>query len=124
MNAIKYSYAREVGYIDIIVEDNSKEVKIEISNYGVPIRRDEISRVFELGYRGVFSPDWNRMGSGIGLADAKAVIEKHGGKIEIESVPSQRGHSGEYYIPYITTVRIYIPKRREDRNEEDIVGRG
>jgi len=123
MNAVKYSYTREGGYIDIVVEDNDEEVKIEISNYGIPIRRDEINKVFEYGYRGIFSPDWNRVGSGIGLADAKAVIEKHGGRIRIESVPSQAGHSGEYDIPYITTVRAYIPKRRE-KNEKGVVGRG
>jgi len=124
MNAVKYSYTREDGYIDIIVGDNGEELKIEISNYGVPIRGDEISKVFEYGYRGVFSPDWNRMGSGIGLADARTVIEKHGGRIEIESVPCQREYSGRYDVPYITTVRTYIPKRRSDKNEEDTVDRG
>ncbi|MGD2250199.1 MAG: PAS domain S-box protein [Candidatus Methanofastidiosia archaeon] len=112
MNAIKYSYTREGGYIEINVEDDGKEVKIKISNYGVPIRSDELGKVFEYGYRGVFSQDWNRMGSGIGLADAQRVIEKHGGKIEIESNPSRSGFSGNYEIPYITTVKVYIPKKR------------
>lgn len=114
MNAIKYSYTREGGYIDVIAEDSGEEVKVEISNYGVPIRKDEIHKVFDYGYRGVFSPDWNRMGSGIGLADAKSVVEKHGGRVEIMSVPSQPGHFGLYDIPYITKVSIQIPKRRGD----------
>lgn len=111
MNALKYSYTRENGYIEINVEDDGKKVKIEISNYGVPIRRDELGKVFLYGYRGVFSQDWNCMGSGIGLADAKRVIEKHEGKIEIESIPSRSGFSGNYDVPYITTVRVYIPKK-------------
>lgn len=112
LNAVKYSYTREGGFIKIVVEDNNDEVKMEISNYGVPIRKDETNKVFEYGYRGVLSPDWNRMGSGIGLADAKSVVEKHNGKIYIESVPSQPGYSGKYDIPYITTVWINIPKER------------
>ena len=112
LNAIKYSYTSEGGFIKIVVEENNDEVNIEISNYGVPIREDEIDKIFKYGYRGIFSPDWNRMGSGIGLADAKSVVEKHEGKIGIKSVPSQPGYTGKYGIPYITTVWISIPKKR------------
>jgi PAS domain S-box-containing protein len=120
-NAVKYSYNREDGFINIIVEEEDDNVRIDISNYGVPIRRDEIGRVFEYGYRGVFSKDWNRMGSGIGLADAKIAVEKLGGRIEIESVPSRLEYSGEYSIPYITTVRIHLP-REAKKNEKSSVG--
>jgi PAS domain S-box-containing protein len=121
MNAVKYSYTREDGFIDILVEEKDKNVKIEISNYGVPIRKDEIDKVFEYGYRGVFSRDWNRMGSGIGLADAKIVINKLGGKIDIDSIPSQPGHFGDYTIPYITIVTVYVPKEVK-KNEKSSMG--
>ncbi len=120
-NAIKYSYERKGGFVDIRLFEQKNHVVIEIVNYGVPVEKDEIDRVFDFGYRGKHSFDWNRTGSGIGLADAKKTLEKHGGDIHIKSEPVShsrpniRDKKKDSKIPYLTTVTVILPKRREKK---------
>jgi len=116
LNAVKYSYERTDGFIRINIDDRRTDVEIRIENYGVPIMADELEKVFEFGYRGVKSYDWNRTGSGIGLADARHTVEIHGGDISIESKPASNYKSGEEYnVPYLTTVTVTLPKRRLEK---------
>lgn len=114
LNAIKYSYRRAgTGFISVKTSQDKLYAKLEITNYGVPIARDELEtgRVFEYGYRGRFSRDYNRTGSGVGLADVKQTVEVHGGTIEIESRPAAHGHKEDPSdVPFLTTVSIKLPK--------------
>jgi len=114
LNAIKYSHQRPGGFIKVRVNEKRHEVEIRIENYGVPVMQDELEKVFEYGYRGKFSYDWNRTGSGIGLADAKITVEKHGGQIHLSSIPAPSyAQPGDYNVPYLTRVTVTLPKRRE-----------
>lgn len=114
LNAIKYSYQRSGGFIKIRIYEERNEIEIKIHNYGVPVAQEELEKVFEFGYRGKFSYDWNRTGSGIGLADAKKTIEKHGGQIHLSSKPApDYAQKEDYEVPYLTTVTVLLPKRRE-----------
>lgn len=109
-NAVKYSYRRKRN-IRIRVKNMVKDVEIEISNYGVGILYDEIEQgqIFEIGYRGKLSYDWNRTGSGIGLSEAKKIAKKHGGDITVSSTPAG-GPKADHKTPYITKVTIILPK--------------
>jgi len=114
LNAIKYSHQRSGGFIKIRVDDKRNDIDIKIENYGVPVTQDELEKVFEFGYRGKFSYDWNRTGSGIGLADAKKTVEKHNGQIHLSSKPAPNfAEPCDYDVPYLTTVTVTLPKRRE-----------
>jgi PAS domain S-box-containing protein len=109
-NAVKYSYTRR-GNIRIRVEKFAKNIEIEIGNYGVGILPEEITSgdIFEYGYRGKLSFDWNRTGSGIGLSDALKIARKHGGNIWITSRPAA-DQKGDEKIPYLTRVRVRLPR--------------
>ena len=114
LNAIKYSHQRPGGFIKVNVNEKRHEVEIRIENYGVPVMQEELEKVFEYGYRGKFSYDWNRTGSGIGLADAKITVEKHGGQIHLSSIPAPSyAQQGDYNVPYLTRVAVTLPKRRK-----------
>jgi len=116
LNAIKYSYKRSGGYINIRMQERKHNLEIQFVNYGVPVEEDELQKVFEFGYRGKYSFDWNRTGSGVGLADAKITMDKHGGEIYLTSKPvvqSESKKTKERIAPNITTVTIVLPKRRE-----------
>lgn len=116
LNAVKYSYKRHDGFIRIEIDDRRTDIELKIENYGVPIMAEELEKVFEFGYRGVKSYDWNRTGSGIGLADAKSTVTKHGGDILIESKPASSCKPGEEYnVPYLTKVTVTLPKRRMEK---------
>jgi PAS domain S-box-containing protein len=118
-NAIKYSYKGRHGRDDVIsvrVSKGDNLAIIEIGNYGVPIKAEEIEtgRIFEFGYRGVFSKDYNRTGSGVGLSDALDTVVRHGGTLEVTSVPAEPGASRtDYSRPFTTVVRITLPLHHE-----------
>ena len=110
-NAVKYSFRRE-GLVKVVVEAEATGVTIEIENYGVGILPEEISdgKIFEHGYRGKLSGDWNRLGSGIGLYEALRIAQAHGGQIVVSSRPVS-GYKDEINknTPYITRVRVSLP---------------
>ena len=64
-----------------------RTLKVSIKSYGCPITKDEIRerKIFELGYRGEFSGDRGRQGTGSGLYIADRIVYAHYGKIEVES---------------------------------------
>ena len=113
-NAVKYSFK---GFPDsplsININDCSNDIEfgLEIENIGCFIEESEIKdrRIFELGYRGMYSDDRGRSGTGSGLYIADKIISAHGGKINVECEDisstidnsNKRGKiSFRIYIPY------------------------
>jgi signal transduction histidine kinase len=74
------------------------EVVLRITDSGSGIRPELLSKVFE-----PFAANIESVGTGLSLAIAKAVIEAHGGKISIASVPDKG-----------TTVDIRLPQPVEE----------
>ncbi|HWN71951.1 MAG TPA: HAMP domain-containing sensor histidine kinase, partial [Haliangium sp.] len=120
-NAIKYSWRRErsdPAWVEVRVTRQDQYVCIAFENWGVPISAREISEgmIFELGYRGKWSTDRGRLGTGIGLTDARDVAEKHKGRLIVESRPARTWgpedpDSDEYYRqPFLTTVTVWVPE--------------
>ncbi|MBI4786361.1 MAG: PAS domain-containing sensor histidine kinase [Chloroflexi bacterium] len=119
-NAIKYSWRRDrarAPWVTVRTYTRDQWVCIEFENWGVPIAREEIEQglIFQLGYRGKWSKDRGRLGTGIGLTDAKRVAEAHGGTLAVESRPATPGghrpDSEKYYQqPFLTTVRMCLPR--------------
>jgi signal transduction histidine kinase len=120
-NAIKYSWHRErsdPAWVEVRVTRQDHYVCIAFENWGVPISAREIREgiIFELGYRGEHSTDRGRLGTGIGLTDARDVAEKHKGRLTVESKPartwgSEDPESDDYYRqPFLTTVTLWLPE--------------
>jgi two-component system sensor histidine kinase VicK len=82
-NAIKYT--DEKGRIDVDIIQDKNCVQIVISDNGMGIPEDDLSRVFEPYYMVDKSRAGNREGSGLGLAISKQFVDAHGGSISIES---------------------------------------
>lgn len=75
-NAIKYSDGKPVS---ITVSDHL----VVIRDQGIGIPKDDLPHIFEPFYRA--SNTGSVMGHGVGLALAKAILEKHGAKVSVES---------------------------------------
>ncbi|MEM9492689.1 MAG: HAMP domain-containing sensor histidine kinase, partial [Myxococcota bacterium] len=120
-NAIKYSWRRDPHHrpwVGVSVHRDGSSICVVFENWGVPISEREIrdNLVFELGYRGKWSTDRGRLGTGIGLTDARDIALRHNGSITITSRPARswgpdnRDHEEYYRQPFITTVTIALPE--------------
>ena len=80
-NAIKFS---DKGVISISAKRKNNEVEVQVKDQGIGIDKKDIIKLFQTYYQ-VRSSVGKRVGSGLGLALSKKIIEKHGGKIGVES---------------------------------------
>jgi len=114
-NAIKYSWSRVIGrppWISIRSHIVRDQVRVEFENWGVPIPRDEIEKelVLKIGYRGRWSSDRGRLGTGIGLYEARRVAREHGGDVTIKSRPADSyGAWDDYTQPFLTSATLTLP---------------
>lgn len=100
-NAVKYTERGDK--IEILVEENQEEIRIQILDTGIGIDMEELPYVFERFYRADKSRNRKTGGAGIGLAIVKSIVEAHKGSIVIES---EKGKG--------TMVEVLLPKRNVD----------
>jgi PAS domain S-box-containing protein len=114
-NAIKYSWLRDPNvkpWIEIRSFIRENKVCLEIEDYGVPIPKDEIegNLIFQLGWRGRLSSQRGRIGTGIGLADARDTVRRYGGDVRITSRPATHYSSmDDLNVPHIKTAILELP---------------
>ncbi len=86
-NAIKYTPPG--GWIEVTARREEAHVLVSVRDTGLGIPREAQSRLFERFYR-VRTPETQHIpGVGLGLAIVKSIIEKHKGRIWVESAPGQ-----------------------------------
>jgi heavy metal sensor kinase len=93
-NAIKYSASG--GRVEISAEPSSDEVLITVRDTGAGIPAEEIPRIWERLYRGDKSR--SQRGLGLGLSVVRAIINAHGGRIEVQSTVG-KGSSFVIHLP-------------------------
>ncbi len=82
-NAIKYT--PEGGSVSVTAVDLGAEVRVDISDTGIGIPEDDISRIFERFYRVDKARSRALGGTGLGLAIVKHIIQGHNGRLEVRS---------------------------------------
>lgn len=95
-NAIKYS--PDNSTVRVIAGMEGLNVKFQIKDEGPGIPKEMHSAVFERYRQLEQSSETKKKGFGLGLAICKALIEKHQGKIWVESDPG-KGSSFCFEIP-------------------------
>jgi signal transduction histidine kinase len=93
-NSIKYSKS---PVIDISLKRQGV-VKLTITDYGCGIDQKNLENIFEPYYKVDKSRNSHTEGWGLGLSIVKEIVEKHGGNIEIKSMP-QKGTSTIITLP-------------------------
>lgn len=83
LNAVKYTPAN--GHIELIVRNRVDHIITEISDSGIGIPQDEISKVFNEFYRAKNVPKDIATGTGLGLSIVKQIVERHKGRIWVRS---------------------------------------
>jgi two-component system, OmpR family, sensor kinase len=84
-NAIKYT--PEGGTITVKTARENGHARLEVSDTGIGVSREDISRIFDRFYR----TDEARSvrGTGLGLAIARQIAEAHGGTLTVHSAPGR-----------------------------------
>jgi two-component system phosphate regulon sensor histidine kinase PhoR len=82
-NAIKYTPNRGVLTIRSNVDDEF--VTVSVSDTGIGILQQDLSRLFERFYRTDKARSRASGGTGLGLSIVKHIVERHGGSVSVES---------------------------------------
>ncbi len=83
-----YKYNRKGGKIIVKSFSVNQSIYIEISDTGVGISKEHQPLVFEAFYRVDASRSRKTAGAGLGLSLVKAITERHGGTLQLESEPT------------------------------------
>jgi two-component system phosphate regulon sensor histidine kinase PhoR len=85
-NAIKYG--KQDGMVEASVYNtDGRNILVEVSDDGIGIAEEHLSRVFERFYRTDYGRSRNIGGTGLGLAICKHIVEAHGHSIHVRSNP-------------------------------------
>jgi two-component system phosphate regulon sensor histidine kinase PhoR len=92
-NAVKYTPG--VPEIRIITKDAPNAFEFIIKDNGIGISRENSRRIFEKLYRVPTGNVHDVKGFGLGLSYVKAIVDKHGGQVWVESEP---GNGSEFHV--------------------------
>lgn len=95
-NAMQYT--PEGGEIGLYCKVESSHLLIQVRDTGSGISPENLPHIFDRFYRGDKVRSRETGGAGLGLAIAKWIVEKHGGKIEVDSRLGQ-GTKFQIYLP-------------------------
>jgi light-regulated signal transduction histidine kinase (bacteriophytochrome) len=95
-NAIKFHPHQEKPRIHISADRRGKEWVFSVSDNGIGIPAEYHEKVFEMFQR--LHDKKGYPGSGIGLATCKKIVERHGGRVWVESEPG-KGSTFYFTVP-------------------------
>jgi signal transduction histidine kinase len=98
-NALKFT--NNGGTINVSSEENSENVTISVSDNGVGIKAENITKLFNISEVITTKGTAEETGTGLGLLLCKEFVEKHGGKIWVESEVG-KGSEFKFTLPIST----------------------
>jgi PAS domain S-box-containing protein len=101
-NALKYTFH---GGIFLALAQNGHTVQLMVSDTGVGIPEDELSRAFDRFYRIQHVTGRSHEGAGIGLALTEELVKLHGGTISVDS----KLHEGSTFTVTIPLGKDHLP---------------
>jgi signal transduction histidine kinase len=96
-NAAKFT--PDGGSIKVAARKEEKEIIISVSDTGIGMTGQEQKRLFEAFYQASGGIKGKTPGTGLGLTITKSIIEKHGGKIWMESAGMNKGSTFTFTLP-------------------------
>jgi len=99
-NVIKYT--REGGWIAVNAAEEEEHVVVHVADNGIGIPPDQLPYIFDRFYRVKSDETANIPGTGLGLMIVKTVIEKHNGRVWVESKPGA-GSVFSFILPTLKT---------------------
>jgi PAS domain S-box-containing protein len=100
-NAIKFTPSG--GRVSVATTICDDAVEVQIADTGVGVPADELPRLFQRFFRTHAATTQAVPGTGLGLAIAKAIVEGHGGRIDVESEEGA-GTTFRFRLPAVAAV--------------------
>ena len=90
-NAVKFTERGSVAlFVDVVRrEGDSIVLRFEVRDTGIGIPADRLPHIFEDFTQASYDIGMKYGGSGLGLAICRKLVEMHGGRIHVESVPGE-----------------------------------
>lgn len=82
------------GILEIVARQNGKGIKIDIVDSGPGIPKEILNKIFDP----FFTTKAPGEGTGLGLDISRQIVEKHGGHIEVDSIPGRTVFS--VFLPF------------------------
>lgn len=82
-NAVKYSGQTIASVVSVNCKDTGDSIQYSVSDNGIGIKAADREKIFELFTRSAEAGEYE--GSGVGLSIVKKIMEKHNGKVWVES---------------------------------------
>jgi len=98
-NAVKYT--PEGGTVRLKARSTDGALWLDVCDSGPGIEPAEKDKVFDAFYRGESVSNGPIHGSGLGLAIAREFVEAHQGRLELVSVPGQKGAHFRVTLPLV-----------------------
>ncbi len=95
-NALKFTHRG--GAVSVSAQVNSNDLILTVKDTGVGIPKNDLDKLFRIDIKYTNPGTANEKGTGLGLLLCKEFIEKHGGKILIESIEG-KGSEFNFTIP-------------------------
>ena len=96
-NSIKFT--NNGGAIKISAKQTHSEITISVSDNGIGIESDDLTKLFDISQVLTTTGTAKETGTGLGLLLCKEFVEKHGGKIWVESEEG-KGSDFKFTLPY------------------------
>lgn len=82
-------YNRPGGRVTLRLEEKGPLAVVRISDNGIGIPPEKQAHIFERFYRVDHSPTCRLGGTGLGLSIVAAIVQQHGGQVQVESEPGE-----------------------------------
>lgn len=96
-NALKYTDSKPS--IQVSTRNTSSGIYIEVKDNGIGISKENQRKIFDTLYRVPTGNIHNVKGFGLGLSYVKAIVEKHGGEISVDSELG-KGSTFRIFLPF------------------------
>ncbi len=111
-NAVKYT---RVGVVNVRAIAKDKAAVIEVQDTGIGMSPQAREQIFERFFRAHDEYVRGAVGTGLGLSITRTIVERHGGKIDVESEPGE-GSQFRVLLPVLGPQGL--PRRPHPLDEE------